>query len=163
MAKRGCAALLVLLLLLLVGCEWDKRLPFRRNELDPALEGFWWRVLPDTTYSFALEAQALVEFKRGEEVHMLHLWRAIGGHAPYLHVGSATPEPVFTKGGKLYRIGYNFEALAHFVWAVPYTLVRDTLTITRYGAEGDYAVRYVRVVDTSSLNWAARRNANRRQ
>ena len=68
MRRKYIGALVMAALLLgVVGCKWYKRLPFRENELDSALLGFWWRVLPDTTHSFALYTQVLVEFKRGAE------------------------------------------------------------------------------------------------
>lgn len=153
MRRKYIGALVMAVLLLgVVGCEWDKRLPFRENELDSALMGFWWKVLPDTTLSFALYTQALVEFKRGAEGGTMQLWRAYGT-APNQHVTPSRPEPVFTKGGLLYRMGNG--ALKAFILALPYSLRGDTLTIVRGEAPDDYQVRYVRVNDTSSLDWAA--------
>lgn len=157
MRRKYIGALVMAVLLLgVVGCEWDKRLPFRENELDSALMGFWWKVLPDTTLSFALYTQALVEFKRGAEGGTMQLWRAYGT-APNQHVTPSRPEPVFTKGGLLYRMGNG--ALKAFILALPYSLRGDTLTIVRGEAPDDYPVRYVRVNDTSSLDWVGRHKA----
>lgn len=156
--RRKYVGVLVMAALLLgvVGCKWDKRLPFRENELDSALLGFWWKVLPDTTLSFALYTQALVEFKRGAEGGTMQLWRAYGGE-PYQHVAPASPEPVFTKGGLLYTMGHG--ALEAFIQALPYSLRGDTLTIVRGEALDEYPIRYVRVNDTARLDWVGRHKA----
>ena len=59
------SALLVMpLLAMVLSCDWDEKLPFKRNELDAGLLGFWWRVLPDTAYDLAVWTQALIEFRR---------------------------------------------------------------------------------------------------
>ena len=147
MRKKMLSALLVVpLLAMVLGCDWDEKLPFRGNELDAGLLGFWWRVLPDTAYDLAVRTQALIEFRReGEECP---------------HVEGNSGKAVFTKRGKLYQLSSG--PVSDFIEAAPYSLRNDTLTITRGEQLEAYTVRYVRVLDTSSVNWVARRRACRR-
>lgn len=122
------AASLTLALLSLAGCGWEERLPFVHNELAPSLVGFWWRVLPDTTYAFALRTQALVEFKRGEETNTVYKWSTVGfSECPHVHGRGLGA--VFTKRGMIYRMpGFS---------RTPYSLRGDALTITRGQAPDD--------------------------
>lgn len=145
--RLGVPALLGMAMLLLTGCEWDKQLPFKKNGLDPALVGFWWKLLPDTTFSFALYEQALIEFKPGEELNTMRRWNVRGGE-PYQHVEADRPKPVFTKRGMIYVANF-------FIQAAPYALHGDTLTVKKNWPPYDYPVYYVRIADTSGLDWAA--------
>ena len=80
MRRKMLSALLVVpLLAMVLGCDWDEKLPFRGNELDAGLLGFWWRVLPDTAYDLAVRTQALIEFRREGEENTMRMWRAYGG------------------------------------------------------------------------------------
>ena len=153
------ALLVVPLLAMVSGCDWDEKLPFRGNELDAGLLGFWWRVLPDTTYDLAVWTQALIEFRREGDGNTMRLWRAYGSdECP--HVEGNSGKAVFTRRGKLYQLSTG--PLSDFIEAAPYSLRNDTLSITREEQLEAYTVRYVRVLDTSSVNWVARRRACRR-
>ena len=155
MRRKMLSALLVVpLLAMVLSCDWDEKLPFRGNELDAGLLGFWWRVLPDTAYDLAVRTQALIEFRREGEENTMRMWRAYGGdECP--HVEGNSGKAVFTKRGKLYQLSTG--PLSDFIEAAPYSLRNDTLTITREEQLEAYTVRYVRVLDTSSVNWVARR------
>ena len=62
-------------------------------------------------------------------------------------------EPVFTKEGLLYEIAV-VDNFAHYLRAQPYTVRGDTLSI---GCGQCNTNKYVRVVDTSKVDWAVRR------
>lgn len=161
-ARRGAPIWLAVALLLLGfnGCEWNERLPFKGNEFDPALLGFWlevpshpkaWRIAD------SVGVYKLSQFVRdGDSYHRVLLecpFEAFGRVVRIAH------EPVFTKRGLFYRI-INNDLFTYYLDAQPYSIHGDTLTLgyARYGW-----VRYVRVSDTSTVDWATRRAMRKRK
>ena len=126
--RRGAPIWLAAALLLLGfnGCEWNERLPFNGNELDPALLGFWLEVPSNPKarrIADSVGVYKLSQFKRdGDDYHRVLLecpFEAFGRVVRVAH------EPVFTKKGFLYRIGtgdlfsYYLDALLD-PWRYPY-------------------------------------------
>lgn len=160
--RRGAPIWLAAALLLLGfnGCEWNERLPFRGNELDPALLGFWlevpshpkaWRIAD------SVGVYKLFQFERdGDDYHRVLLkcpFEAFGRVVRIAH------EPVFTKRGLFYRI-INNDLFTYYLDAQPYAIHGDTLTIGSGWYGEDY---YVRVSDTSTVDWATRRAMRKRK
>lgn len=145
-SSRGAAV--VLLLTALCGCEWDKRLPFRENALDPALEGFW---LGGTGCCDSAGVYSLIQFKREGDCNS-RIWLECPFEA-FGKVVRVKNEPVFTKKGYLYEMDV-VDGFAHYLRAQPYTVRGDTLSM---GCGQCRTKRYVRVVDTSKVDWAVRR------
>lgn len=160
-ARRGAPIWLAVALLLLGfnGCEWDKRLPFKGNGIDPELLGFWlelpshpkeWRIAD------SVGVYKLFQFERdGDSYHRVLLecpFEAFG------RVVRVAQEPVFTKKGFFYKIR-TVDDYAHYLGAQPYSIHGDTLTI----GSARYGDHYVRVSDTSTVDWATRRAMRKRK
>ena len=161
-ARRGAPIWLAAALLLLGfnGCEWNERLPFKGNELDPALLGFWLEVPSNPKacrIADSVGVYKLSQFERdGDDYHRVLLecpFEAFG------RVVRVAEEPVFTKKVFFYRIENN-DLFTYYLDARPYSVHGNTLTIRsrEYGW-----VRYVRVSDTSTVDWATRRAMRKRK
>jgi hypothetical protein len=160
--RRGAPIWLAAALLLLGfnGCEWDERLPFNGNELDPALLGFWLEV-PSNPKEWRIADSVgvykLSQFKRdGDDYHRVLLecpFEAFG------RVVRVVQEPVFTKKGFFYRIGTG-DLFTYYLDAQPYSIHGDTLTLRSRWSGWEH---YVRVSDTSTVDWATRRAMRKRK
>lgn len=156
-AARGASFVGVgvsLLVLLLSCCKWDKQLPFRGNELDLELVGFWLRVEKKPNYDRRKDSVGeveMIEFRRDQDCY--YRLRHICPFEGFGRVVCADKEPVYTKGGHLYAM-YDVDTYSHFLGASPYRVWGDSLRVGDCPCGTKY---YARVVDTSTVDWAVRR------
>lgn len=151
----------VLLLVLSLSCaRWDKLLPFRENELDPELLGFWLRIETsekNRRRRDSIGVEELVQIKReGEYYKVLTLSCSFESFG---RVVRKRDKLVFTKGEYLYHVRV-IDGISHLLEAVPYEVRRDTLFV---GDGWFFMLRcgnYERVADTSGVDWAVRRIIN---
>lgn len=154
--KRYAGLVVVLSILAFSGCKWDKRLPFEGNTIDPRLEGFWMRDEPDLEWKQRMDSvgvEELIQFMReGDYCYRVRLMCPFDACGKVVRVGK---EPVFTKQGHLYSIK-AIDMLPYYMAATSYWVREDNSALT-IGAASFSQERYVRVEDTSEVDWAVRR------